>query len=190
MARGQPLEVTVSYTGGFDPDAPAVGTYTATYTATEDPNSVSTTRTIVVTDTEGPAITVEGANPYRIQQGSCSPFVDPGVSAFDTCAGAKPVSSSISGPGGATSVDPSIPGTYIVTYTATDGTHQSTATRTVIVGTFPEDEVDQPGTSNVPPTSRSTVTIKSLSSVEMYLSIPAQPRQFAEAQSRSLLPEP
>ena len=62
------------------------------------------------------------------------------------------MTTSISGPGGATSVDPSIAGTYTVTYTATDGTHETTATRTVIVGTFPEDEVDQPGTSNVPPT--------------------------------------
>ncbi len=149
---GQPIEVTVSYTGGFNDEAPAVGTYTATYTATEGANSVSTTRTLNVTDTEGPAITVDGANPYRIQQGSCSPFVDPGVSAFDSCAGAKPVTTTISGPGGATSVNPAIAGTYTITYTATDGTNQSTATRTVVVGTFPEDEVDQPGTSNVPPT--------------------------------------
>ncbi|HEU4507916.1 MAG TPA: immunoglobulin-like domain-containing protein [Pyrinomonadaceae bacterium] len=149
---GQPLEVTVSYSGGFDPDAPVVGSFTATYTAIEGENSVSATRTINVTDTEGPAITIEGANPYRIQQGSCSPFVDPGVTAFDTCAGPRPVTTTISGPGGATSVDPSIPGTYIVTYTSSDGTRESTATRTVIVGTFPEDEVDQPGTANVPPT--------------------------------------
>ena len=49
-------------------------------------------------------------------------------------------------------MNPSIPGTYIVTYTATDGTRQSTATRTVIVGNFPADEVDQPGTANIPPT--------------------------------------
>jgi uncharacterized repeat protein (TIGR01451 family) len=150
--NGDSIEVTVAYSNGFDPDAPAAGTYTATYTATEGANSVSATRNITVTDTEGPAITVDGANPYRIQQGSCSPFVDPGATAFDTCAGSKPVSSSISGPGGATSVNTSVAGTYIVTYTATDGTHSSTATRTVIVGTFPEDEVDQPGTANVPPT--------------------------------------
>ncbi len=149
---GQNLDVTVTYSDGFNPDAPAVGTYTATYTATEGENSVSANRTIIVSDTEGPAITVEGATPYRIQQGSCSPFVDPGATAFDTCAGPKPVTASISGPGGATSVDPNVPGTYIVTYTSTDGTRESTATRTVIVGTFPEDEVDQPGTSNVPPT--------------------------------------
>jgi uncharacterized repeat protein (TIGR01451 family) len=150
--NGDPLEVTVTYSNGFDPDNPAAGTYTATYNATEGANSVSATRNITVTDTEGPAITVDGANPYRIQQGSCSPFVDPGATAFDTCAGSRPVTSTISGPGGATSVNTSIAGTYTVTYTATDGTHSSTATRTVIVGTFPEDEVDQPGTANVPPT--------------------------------------
>ena len=150
--NGDPIDVTVAYSGGFDPEAPAVGTFTATYTATEGANSVSATRNITVSDTEGPAITVNGANPYRIQQGSCSPFVDPGATAFDTCAGSKAVTSSISGPGGATSVNTSIAGTYTVTYTATDGTHSSTATRTVIVGTFPEDEVDQPGTANVPPT--------------------------------------
>jgi uncharacterized repeat protein (TIGR01451 family) len=149
---GDPLDVSVAYSNGFNPDTPAVGTYTATYTATEGANSVSTTRDITVSDTEGPAITVDGANPYRIQQGSCSPFVDPGASAFDDCAGSKPVTTSISGPGGATSVNTSIAGTYTVTYTATDGTHSSTATRTVLVGTFPPDEVDQPGTADVPPT--------------------------------------
>jgi len=149
---GDPIDVTVAYSGGFDPDAPVVGTFTATYTATEGANSVSATRDITVHDTEGPAITVDGANPYRIQQGSCSPFVDPGATAFDDCAGSKAVTSTISGPGGATAVNTSIAGTYTVTYTATDGTHSSTATRTVIVGTFPEDEVDQPGTANIPPT--------------------------------------
>lgn len=150
--NGQPLGVTATYSNGFDPDAPAVGTYTATYSATEGANSVSATRNITVTDTEGPKITVDGANPYRIQQGSCLPFVDPGATAFDTCAGSRAVTSSILGPGGATSVNPSIAGVYTVTYTASDGTRQSTATRTVIVGTFPADEVDQPGSANVPPT--------------------------------------
>ena len=149
---GDSIEVTVAYSNGFDPDAPAAGTYTATYSATEGANSVSATRNITVTDTEAPAITVDGANPYRIQQGSCSPFVDPGATAFDTCAGSRAVTSSISGPGGATSIDTNVAGVYTVTYTATDGTRSSTATRTVIVGTFPEDEVDQPGTANVPPT--------------------------------------
>ena len=149
---GQSVPVTVAYTSGFDPGGPAVGSYTATYTATEGANSVSTTRTINVADTGAPSITVNGANPYQIEVGSCTPFTDPGASANDGCAGAKPVSSSISGPGGATSVNNNVAGTYIITYTATDGTHQATATRTVLVGTFPPDEIDQPPSANVPPT--------------------------------------
>jgi uncharacterized repeat protein (TIGR01451 family) len=149
---GQSVAVTVTYPTGFDPSAPVVGSYQVTYTATEAANSVSTTRTINVADNEAPSISIDGANPFKIQQGSCSPFQDPGVSANDGCAGPKPVSSSISGPGGATSVDPNVAGTYIVTYTATDGSHQATATRTVIVGNFPADEVDQPASSNQPPT--------------------------------------
>jgi len=149
---GQSVPVTTAYTGSFNPGAPAVGTYTATYTATEGANSVSTTRTINVSDNQAPSITINGANPYHIQQGSCAPYSDPGASANDGCSGPKPVTSSISGPGGATSVNNNAPGTYTVTYTATDGTHQATATRTVIVGTFPEEVVDQPPSANVPPT--------------------------------------
>jgi uncharacterized repeat protein (TIGR01451 family) len=149
---GQTVPVDVTLPQGFSPEGPAVGSYTIIYTATEGPNSVSTSRTVNVSDTQAPSITVEGANPYKIQQGSCSPFVDPGVSANDDCSGSKPVSSSIAGPNGATSVNPSVPGTYTITYSATDGTRQATATRTVLVGQFPEDEVDQPATSNQPPT--------------------------------------
>lgn len=147
---GQPVEVTV--TGPTIDRDTNPGTYTLTYTATEDPNSVSVERTVIVVDTEAPTISIDGANPYRIATGSCSPFVDPGVSANDGCAGAKPVTTTISGPGGATSVNPAVAGTYTVTYSATDGTHNATATRTVIVGNFNEDEVDQPASSNTPPT--------------------------------------
>lgn len=154
---GQSVPVTISG-ATCDSDGNCIsrdtnpGTYTLTYTATDGSNSVSTTRTVIVSDTQPPHITIDGANPYKIQQGSCSPFVDPGVSATDDCEGSVPVTSSISGPSGATSVNTSIAGTYTVTYTATDGSHQATATRTVLVGTFPEDEVDQPASSNVPPT--------------------------------------
>ena len=150
---GQSIPVTVQYSPNtFNPDAPIVGTYTATYTATEDPNSVSTTREIIVSDNEAPTISIEGANPYRIITNSCTPFVDPGASALDGCAGPKAVTSSISGPGGATSVNNAVPGTYTITYRATDGSHEATATRTVLVGNFNEDESDQTASSNQPPT--------------------------------------
>jgi uncharacterized repeat protein (TIGR01451 family) len=150
-ASGQSVPVTVTLPPGFDPGDPNVGSYTITYTATEDTNSVSTTRTVNVADTTAPDITVAGANPYKIEVGSCRPFVDPGVSATDSCAGPVAVTSSISGPGGKTSVDPNTAGTYTITYTATDGSHPATATRTVLVGTFPPDEVEDNGTPVAPP---------------------------------------
>jgi uncharacterized repeat protein (TIGR01451 family) len=149
-ASGASVPVTVAYSQGFDPNTPQVGTYTATYTATEGSNSTSTQRTINVTDTKAPKITLKGSNPYKIEQGTCLPFVDPGVSATDDCAGAETVSSSISGPGGLTTVDPNTPGTYTITYTSSDGTHNATATRSVLVGHFPPDEQDL-GTSNGTP---------------------------------------
>jgi uncharacterized repeat protein (TIGR01451 family) len=144
---GHSVPVVVTLPQGFNPDAPAVGSYTLTYTATQGANSVSTTRTVNVSDTKPPDITINGSNPYKIELGTCVPFVDPGVSASDGCSGSKPVSSSISGPGGLTTIDPNTAGTYTITYTATDGTHSATATRTVLVGNFPPDEVDL-GTSN------------------------------------------
>ena len=145
-ATGDSVPVTV--TGNVD--VGTAGSYTLTYTATEGENAVSTTRTVNVTDTTKPNITVEGANPYQIQQGSCLPFIDPGATATDGCAGIVAVTRSISGPGGLTTVDPNTPGTYTITYSATDGSHPATATRTVLVGNFPADEVDQPNGSGAP----------------------------------------
>ena len=150
-ASGQSVPVTVAPPSGFNPGDPDVGSYTLTYTATEGTNSVSTTRTVNVADTTAPDITVAGANPYKIEVGTCRPFVDPGVSATDSCAGPVAVTSSISGPGGKTSVDPNTAGTYTITYTATDGSHPATATRTVLVGNFPPDELEDTGTPVAPP---------------------------------------
>jgi uncharacterized repeat protein (TIGR01451 family) len=149
-ASGQSIPVTVTLPQGFNPNATAVGSYTLTYTATDGSNSTSTTRTVNVADTRPPEITINGSNPFKIQQGTCLPFVDPGVSANDGCAGREPVSSSISGPNGLTSIDPNTPGTYTITYTASDGTRMATATRTVLVGNFPPDEQDL-GTANGAP---------------------------------------
>jgi uncharacterized repeat protein (TIGR01451 family) len=149
-ANGQSVPVTITNPSGFNPSAPTTGTYTITYTATEGSNSTSTTRTVNVTDTEAPDITVAGANPYKIELGTCLPFVDPGVSATDSCAGSEPVTSTISGPGGLTSIDTHTAGTYTITYTASDGSHTATATRTVLVGNFPPDE-ENLGNSVAPP---------------------------------------
>jgi uncharacterized repeat protein (TIGR01451 family) len=145
-ASGQSVPVTVEGTVHQG----AAGSYDIIYTATEGINSTSTTRTVIVTDTTKPIITLDGANPYRIQQGSCLSFVDPGASATDGCSGIVAVTRTTSGPNGLTSVDTNTPGTYTITYSASDGSHTETATRQVLVGNFPPDEVDQPTTSGPP----------------------------------------
>jgi len=128
---GDPVAVTVS--GAVDNHTP--GSYVVTYTATEGTNSVSTTRTVNVSDNEAPVISIAGSNPLTLSCGQT--FVDPGVSANDACEGPKTVNSS-------GTVDSNTPGTYTITYTAADSlNHTSTATRSVIV---------EAGGGTVPPT--------------------------------------
>jgi uncharacterized repeat protein (TIGR01451 family) len=118
---GNPVPVVVS--GTLDDHAPA--SYTLTYTATEGANSVSTSRTVNVSDSEAPVITLNGQNPMTLSSGQ--PFINPGASASDDCEGARPVTSS-------GTVDTNTPGTYTVTYTASDSAgHTATSPRTVIV---------------------------------------------------------
>jgi hypothetical protein len=58
-------------------------------------------------------------------------FTDPGATATDSCAGSVAVTAS-------GTVDPNTPGTYVITYSATDGTNTAMATRTVrVVDTTP-----------------------------------------------------
>src|SRR5215213_2823304 len=151
---GESIEITVSYTGGFDPDVPAVGSYTATYTATEDPNSVSTTRTFVVTYTatdgthestatrtvivgtfsedevDQPA--TANVPPTLILNGDdqitleCgTAFTDPGATA--TVCG-SPITVTTAG-----TVNPNAPGTYTINYSASANGFTSEATRIVTV---------------------------------------------------------
>ncbi len=114
--------VTVNASGTVDANNP--GTYTITYTATDGTNTATATRTVYVVDTTAPVITVNGANPMTVECGTT--FTDPGATATDSCEGTVPVNSS-------GTVDTSTPGTYTITYTATDGTNTATATRTVNV---------------------------------------------------------
>ncbi len=114
--------VAVTTSGSVNVNVP--GTYTLTYTAFDGFNTATATRTVNVVDTIAPVITINGPNPMTIE---ChTTFTDPGATATDSCAGSVPVSS-------ASNVNPNVPGTYQVTYTATDGFNTSTATRTVIV---------------------------------------------------------
>ncbi len=104
----------------------AVGVYTITYVATDPSgNSASNTRTVYVVDTTPPVITLNGTDPMTIE--CYSTFTDPGATASDTCAGSVPVS--VSG-----MVNANSPGTYTLTYSATDPSgNNATNTRTVYV---------------------------------------------------------
>jgi endoglucanase Acf2 len=103
----------------------AAGVYTLTYTATDEAgNTATATRTVTVADTTAPEITLLGTS--TVVQAEGTPYVDAGASAHDTVDGAVPVIAS--GTVG------SAPGTYTLTYTATDSAgNAATATRTVIV---------------------------------------------------------
>jgi hypothetical protein len=116
--------VPLTASGSVNPNAP--GTYTITYNATDPSRNAAAakTRTVKVVDTIAPTITVKGANPATVE---ChTSFADPGATALDGCAGIIPVT-----PSG--SVNPNVPGSYIITYMATDGINQTTKTRTVSV---------------------------------------------------------
>jgi uncharacterized repeat protein (TIGR01451 family) len=104
------------------------GTYTLTYTASDPGGNAATpvTRTVNVVDTQIPTITLNGASSMTVE---ChTSFTDPGATATDACAGSVPVTAS-------GSVNVNVPGTYTLTYNATDpaGNAATPVTRTVIV---------------------------------------------------------
>ena len=98
---------------------------------------------VVVQDTTAPMITLNGTNPLTVE---CKTgFTDPGATALDGCAGAVPVTAS-------GSVNLNVPGSYTITYRATDGTNAATATRTVqVVDTIAPTLTLKPAISLWPP---------------------------------------
>jgi hypothetical protein len=105
---------TVSRSGNLDTNSP--GIYLLTYNATNvfgvaAPSPV--TRTLVVTDTTTPTVTLNGSSPFTLAQDAA--FIDPGATALDICAGN--ISGSIQVLG---SVNTARAGSYNLTYLATD----------------------------------------------------------------------
>ncbi|HEY9401413.1 MAG TPA: immunoglobulin-like domain-containing protein [Pyrinomonadaceae bacterium] len=130
---------TVTVSGTVDPNT--VGTYTLTYSATDeqgtpgDPSDdlVSTiTRTVRVVDTTDPVITLTGGNALTVECHAA--FTDPGATATDNCAGDLDSAVQVSG-----TVDPNTVGTYTLTYTVSDASgNDATVQRTVnVVDTTP-----------------------------------------------------
>jgi hypothetical protein len=118
------LTSSISVSGSVNPNV--VGTYTLTYSVSDGSHTASANRTVNVVDTTAPVITLNGPNPMTVE---ChTSFTDPGASAADSCAGSFPATAS-----GA--VDVNVPGTYTITYNASDpsGNPAAPMTRTVNV---------------------------------------------------------
>ncbi len=117
---------TVTVTTDITPDLNTVGEYIITYTAEDLSGNTSTvSRTVTVEDTTSPVITLEGDATVNLTVGG--PWTDPGASATDLQSVEVTNDS-------ATTFDINTPGTYTITYTATDASgNTATTTRTVIV---------------------------------------------------------
>ncbi len=140
VAAGPSCTATTSIDhGSSDPDAAdlltltqappgpyALGATSVTLTAA-DPLGLSSSCSAIVTvrDLDTPVIQLQGAEPMTL---SCrTAFVDPGATATDNCGGPVAVT-----PSGA--VDPAVPGSYVITYSAADAANNTTASmRTVNV---------------------------------------------------------
>jgi hypothetical protein len=114
--------------GGYVLPANGPGTYTVTNYATNyTGNTASATRTVVVVDTVPPLLTLLGANPFTNLVNT--PFIDPGATALDACAGNLTAQIVTNG-----SINLNATGSYTVTYSVTDpSTNTAMANRTVVV---------------------------------------------------------
>ena len=115
--------VAVSTSGSVDT---AAGTYTLTYSATDSAgNTATATRTVIVSDTIAPTITLNGAAAVTHEQGTT--YVDEGATATDSVD--TTVEVVVTG-----AINAAIAGEYTLTYTATDQAgNASSTTRTVVV---------------------------------------------------------
>ena len=118
------ITVSESVSGVGNASSPRV--IVRTYTATDSAgNSASATQTITVIDSSAPTVALVGAS--SITHECHTAFDDPGVTKSDNCDQNVDVTTS----GG---FNPDVPGTYVITYTATDDVgNTATVQRTVQV---------------------------------------------------------
>jgi len=117
----------VPVTSSSTVDVAHVGNYAVTYSAVDAAGGRASpvVRSVHVTDTTAPVVTVVGPNPATVE--CTTPFIDPGATAADSCSGSVPVVSS-----GA--VNSGAPGSYTVGYSAADPSgNTGRASRTVTV---------------------------------------------------------
>lgn len=132
--------VTVGSSDSFAPSCGGAGVITRTFTVTDEcGHPTSATQSIAVVDTAPPAVTLAGDAAVQVECGGA--YDDAGASASDGCQGQVPVIAT-------GSVDVAVPGTYEVSYAASDGCNTTTVTRQVTVVdnqapqiTCPEEEV-------------------------------------------------
>jgi hypothetical protein len=119
------IDGSVPVTSSGSVDTNTVGSYTITYTATDNSgNSATASRTVNVVDTTAPSVTVTGDNPATSELGAA--YDDAGATATDASGTVEVVTTG--------TVDTSKVGEYTLTYTATDASgNAGTATRTVNV---------------------------------------------------------
>jgi hypothetical protein len=137
------LTVAVTASGTVDTSAP--GTYTRTYSVTDQAGETSSIiRTVEVRDTTPPVVTVVGANPLTLDCQEA--WDDPGATALDGCDGNLTATLVASG-----EVNTGVPGTYRVTYRVTDTAGNTRdAVRTVVVrDNCPLSIVQQPRSATV-----------------------------------------
>lgn len=118
------LTASIIASGSVNVNAP--GQYSLTYTVTDPAGNIgSATRTVNVVDTTAPVVTLLGGSVITVECHGA--FTDPGATASDACAGTLSVATT-------GSVDVNTPGTYVLSYTATDPAgNNGSATRTVQV---------------------------------------------------------
>lgn len=118
------VTVTETRSGAGSASSPLI--ITRVFTATDAAgNTASSTQTITVTDPTPPSITLNGSSSMTVE---ChTTFTDPGASASDNCGAATVTTTG--------SVNANSPGTYTLSYTATDtaGNTAGPITRTVNV---------------------------------------------------------